>query len=63
MRRAPTFALVKALRMAHDEAPDLVLWLTPKEALEERHPNTKRRGDSCDRGDPNRGTWWLRGLR
>ena len=30
-RSAPTLALVKALPMAHDEAPDLAFWSTPEE--------------------------------
>ena len=30
-RAAPTLALVNALRMAHDEAHDLVLWPTSEE--------------------------------
>ena len=38
MRRAPTLALVKALRLAHDDAPDPVLWPTPKEALKKGAP-------------------------
>ena len=28
-RAAPPLELVKALRMVHDEAPDLVFWLNP----------------------------------
>ena len=55
MRRAPTLALVKALRLAHDDAPDPVLWPTPKEALEGRRSTKQRRGGSRDRGDRNRG--------
>ena len=53
VRRAPTLALMMALHMAHNEAPDLVLWPTPRETLEERHRNKKRRGDSRERGDRN----------
>ena len=30
MRAAPTLALVKALRLAHDEVQDTVLWPTPE---------------------------------
>ena len=55
VRRAPTHALVKALRLAHDDAPDPVLWPTPKEALEGRRSTKQRRGGSRDRGDRNRG--------
>ena len=44
MRRAPTVVLVKAWRLAHDEALDPVLSPTPKEALEECHRNKTRRG-------------------
>ena len=32
-RAAPTLTLVKALRMAHDEAHDPVLWPIPEEEL------------------------------
>ena len=55
MRRAPTLVLVKALRLAHDDAPDPVLWPTPKEALEGRCSTKQRRAGSRDRGDRNRG--------
>ena len=55
MRRAPTLALVNALRLAHDDAPDPVLWPTPKEALEGRRSTKQRHGGSRDRGDRNRG--------
>ena len=55
MRRAPTLALVKALRLAHDDAPDPVLWPTPKEALEGRRATKQRRGGSRNRGDRNHG--------
>ena len=54
-RAAPTLALVKALRMAHDEAHDPDLWPTPEEELGERRRDKKRRGDSGDRGDRHRG--------
>ena len=47
-RADPTLALVKALRLAHDEAHDPVLWPTPEEELEERRRSKKRRGDSRD---------------
>ena len=53
VRRAPTLALVKALTLAHDDAPDPVLWPTPKEALERRRATQQRRGDSRDRGNRN----------
>ena len=56
MRRAPALALVKALRLAHDDAPYPVLWPTPQEALEGRRATKQRRGGSSrDRGDRNRG--------
>ena len=48
-------ALVKASKLAHDDAPDPALWPTPKEALEGRRTTKQRRGDSRDRGDHNRG--------
>ena len=50
-----TLALVKAPRMAHDEAPDPVFCPTPEEELVERNRGKKRRGDSRDRGDRTRG--------
>ena len=55
MRQAPTLALVKALRLAHDDAPDPVLWPASKEALEGRRATKHRRGGSRNRGDRNRG--------
>ena len=55
MRRAPILALVKALRLAHDDAPDPVLWPTAKKALEGKRATKQRRGGSRDRGDRNRG--------
>ena len=39
MKRAPTLALVETSRLAHDDAPDPVLWPTPKEA-EGAQPNS-----------------------
>ena len=54
-RAAPTLALVKALRMAHDEAHDPVLGPTPGKELEERSRGKTRRGESRDRGDRHRG--------
>ena len=55
IRRATTLALIKALRLAHDDAPDPVLWPTQNEALEGRRATKKRCGGSRDRGDRNRG--------
>ena len=53
-RAAPTLALVMALRMAHDAADGPVIWPTPEE-LEEGRRDKKRRGNSRDRGDRQRG--------
>ena len=51
----PTIALVKALKMAHDEAHDPFFWPTPEEELEEYNRGKKQRGDSRDCGDRIRG--------
>ena len=48
---APTLALVKALRIAHDEADKPSLWPTPEEELEERRRDKKQHRNSRDRGD------------
>ena len=55
MRRAPTLAFVKVSRLALDNAPDPVLWPTPKKALEGRRATEQRRGGSRNQGDRNRG--------
>ena len=55
MRRAPTLAIVKALRVAHDNGPDPVPCPTPKEARKGRRSTKLRRGGSRDRRDRNRG--------
>ena len=54
-RAVPTLALVKALWMAHDEAPDPVFWPTPEEELAEGNWAKKRRGNSRGRRDRTRG--------
>ena len=54
-RAAPTLALVKALRTAHDEARDPVFRPNPEEEFEERRRDKKQRGDSRDRGDRHSG--------
>ena len=54
-RAARALALVKALRMAHNEAPGLVLWPTPEEELAEHTRGKQRRSDTRDRGDRTRG--------
>ena len=54
-RAARALALVKALPMAHNEAPDPVLWPTPEEELAEHTRRKQRRSDTRDRGDRTRG--------
>ena len=41
--------------MAHDEAPDLVVWPTPEEKLAERNRGKQRRSSSRECGDRTRG--------
>ena len=54
-RAAPTLALVKALLIAHDDAPDPVFWPNPEEELTGRNRGKQRRSDRCDSGDHTRG--------
>ena len=54
-RDAPTLTLVRALRMAHDEAPTPPSRRTLEIELAERSKRIQRRSDSRDRGDGNRG--------
>ena len=54
-RVAPTLALVKALRQAHDEAPDPAFSPTPGEELAERNRGKQRCSSRRDRRDRNRG--------
>ena len=49
-RAALTLALVKALRIASDEARDPVLWQTPEEEQEESRRVNTQGVDSRDRG-------------
>ena len=54
-RATPSLALVKALRMAHDEAPGPVFWPTPEKELAEHNRGKQRRSSSRDGGDRTRG--------
>ena len=55
-RAASTFALAKALLMAHDEDAGPVFGRTPEEELAEQNRGKQRRSDSRDRGDCDRGS-------